>query len=510
MNNLDIRTSLRDLTFIFFKRKWSIVVIFMVTVLAASFWVMFVREDLYEVTAKILVKIGHEQAVPPTVLGDRAITIIGQRYQDVNSEADILTSADLLGRLVDELNLDEPTPQVVPAGLVARIRYHVKSFVRAVREFKEEVLIRLGFRVRLTPREKAIAMLQKGLLVTPQKDSNVLVVRLFLPSRQFGSVILNELVKRYQDFRLKIFVDQSVVRFFENEVASSLAKLEQAEQQLLAFESAGDIQAIDDQKSILLHQIAAARKEFTDADIAVQVGRAKVTRFEKDLESKEPDFASLGAFDQESFPGSLMLQLADLQKQLEALKMAPVANAELIQTNRKQFDLLVNMVASNLRSTLTEAEKTAEERKATLAAHEERLKALHHREMQWRSLKRQSQVLEGTYLFYQKKLEEASATAAMEQKKVGNVETIEHAIDPLKPAGIRKLMVLAMAVAFGLVAGLGWVAVLEFFDHRIYEARAVESRLGAPVMAVLPLVRSRRRSVRMREGLVTAGSGRRT
>ena len=435
MNNLDIRTSLRDLAFILFKRKWSIVVIFTATVVAASFWVMFVREDLYEVTAKVLVKIGHEQAVPPTVLGDRSITVIGQRYQDVNSEADILTSADLL---------------------IARIRYHVKGFVRTVREFKEEVMIRLGFQVRLTPREKAMAMLQKGLLVMPQKDSNVLVVRLFLPSRQFGSAILNKLVELYQDFRLRIFVDQSVVRFFENEVASSLARLERAEQELHTFESAGDIQSIDDQKSVLLRQIADARKEFTESDIAVQVARAKVARFEKDLESKEPDFAS------------------------------------------------------NLRTTLAEAEKTAGERKAALDALDARLKALHAGEMQWRSLKRQAQVLEGTHLFFQKKLEDASATAAMEQKKLGNVEVIEHAIDPLRPAGIRKLMVLAMAVAFGLAAAVGWAAVLEFFDHRIYESRAVETRLGAPVMAVVPLVRSRRRSVRLREGLVTAGSGRRT
>ncbi|MBI4719043.1 MAG: hypothetical protein HY763_14655 [Planctomycetes bacterium] len=510
MNDLALQTSLRDLCFIFFKRKWSILAILLVTAVSALVWIVIIRDNIFEATAKVLVKIGHEQAMPPTVLGERPMMIVGQRYQDVNSEVEILTSNDLLGRLVDELGLDKPGPeQPVPPQLIAKIRYYAKRYVKIITEWKDEVLIKLGFRLRLTPREKAIAMLQAGLLVTPQKDSNVLVVRLFLPAREYLSAIVNKLVDLYREFRLSLFLDTSVQGFFESQVKRGGEELEAAERRLHEFESQWDIRAVENQKEVLLRQIGEARVGLTGAELALSLASAKVERLPQRLDEEKPDFAALGAFEGDSFPGKLMIKLADLQEQLELLRTAPVANSELIRANRAQAQLLLEMIASNLRADRSEKELAFRRHQTLLEDLTARLDALHAREMTWRGLKREVQVLEGSHLYYQTKLQEASATTAMEQQKVGNVEILEHGIDPFKPAGTRKITLLGMALAFGLLAALAWVAVLEFFDHAVYDSKRVESRLGVPVLAVVPVVRPLSGRIWSREQTVVAGARRR-
>lgn len=505
MSQLGLQTSLRDLASIAFRRKWGMGIIFFVTVFSVLAWVLFVREDVYEATARVLVKIGHEQAIPSTVLGERPTMIVGQRYQDVNSEVEILSSTDLIGRLVDELGLDRPGPETErPKQVMAKIRFYAKEYVDLAKDFKNEWMIRLGFRPRLTPREEAIAMIQKGLLVLPQEDSNVVVVKLFFPSRPNAAPVLNKLVELYQDFRLGLFTEQQAVEFFEQEVQTAESRLEAAEKRLHEFETQGDIRSIDDQKQVLINRIAEAGHNLEMAEVSLKITQAKVARFRQENASKEPDYASIGQYEADSFLGGMMLQLAELQKTRIVLEMAPVGNTERIEANRAQFNLLVRLVETNLKAALEEEEKLRDQAAGTLAALQSRLDALHDRELRWRTLLRDRETAENSYLFYRKKLEEASATAAMERNRMGSVEVIEHAITPLSPAGIRKVVLLAISCVIGVLAALAWASVREFFDHGVYEARTLEDKLGAPVLAVVPVVKGG--SLRSTHGVVLAGS----
>jgi len=485
-------------------------IVFLVTVGVAAFYVIFMRDDVYEASAKVLVKIGHEQAIPSTVRAERPMMIIGQRYQDVNSEVEILMSNDLLGRVVDKLGLDKPgPPPPPPQALFPRIRHEIKQVVRSVKEWKNEMLIRLGFRLRLTPREEAVAMLQKGLLVVSVRDSNVIAVKLYLPAREFVSPILNELIDMYRDFRLGMFLDKQAVTFFETETQTAADTLAAAERELHEFEAQGDIQSVSDQIKTLLQQAADARTEQERARITLQTSEARLTRFNADAAAAEPNFAGWGEFPADSFVGKLLLKLVELEQQRRMLNLTPVADSALITANREQFQDLFDVIVSHLRVALEEQRRTFETRSAVLLDLEGRLTALHAREMPWRMLRRAVQVAETTYLSLQKRLEEARATSAMEERKLGNVEIVEHGMAPLGSAGIRKLTLLGIALAAGFVAALAWASLAEFFDHRVYDPQTAEAHVGAPVVAVVPVGRGRRGRMLSREQTVLAGARRR-
>ena len=487
-----LETPLRDIAFIVFKRKWSLLTIVGVTMVSTAFWIWFIRRDVYQVTAKVLVKIGHEQAGASTV-GGPPIMITGERLQDVNSEVEILKSVDLLRQLVDHFGLDKPQPpDPPPASLLPRLRYYVRETTRRVRDWKDEQFIRLGLRERLNPRELAIYELQKGLIVIAERNSTVITAQLLTPSRQNSGTLLNVLLEFYQAFRLRVYHDRSAVSFFRSEVETSLQRLREAEGELRRFEQTWDISAMDRQREILLSEVSSLEQHRREAEIAREEAASKTRRFEAEVKSGEPNLAAVGAFAPNSFPDSLLQQLAALEKEREILRMTELDAGPRIQNNRSQFKAVVAMLGANLRSALAEKQSVYEARQRALATSQAKLRSLQEKENEWGELKRRIRILEENYLLYRKKLDEATAAAAMEQKRIGNVVIIAHAVDPVAPVGTRKMNLLSLALVAAVFAALAWIAVAEFFDNRVFSAEVLEQRLGAPVLGVVPVVKPRR------------------
>ncbi len=480
------QTSFRDLAFVFFKRKWSIFLILTTVLFCAIVWLWFIRDDMYEASAKVLVKIGQEQSPPPTVMGAPP-AVVGWRYQDVNTELDILQSTDLLVQVVDRLGLDKPSPPPpVPDKLIARLRYRAKRIVAVVRDWKDEWLIRLGMRERLTDREKALAMLKAGLSVKPQKDSNIIIATLALPNRQTPSIILNTLLGFYQEFRLTLYSDKSGLKFFQDEVGRKSFALQHSEQQLQAFENASNISLLDKQEETLLQQIAQADDALKVADVSMQEAASKVERLEHEINSKDPNFGALGDVENDSFLQNILRELASLQKQREQLRMTDLDSSDRIQNNRQQFQTLLGIVESNVRSTLAERQQTYRIRQAAASTLHDQLNALHDKRAELTGLQRRVKTGEDQYLFYTRKLEEATADAELEKRHVGNVAIVEQATTPLAPSGRRKTTLLGLALAVGVFFAFAWVSIAEYFDHRIYSAEELKRHFPAPVIAVVP------------------------
>src|SRR5687768_5571081 len=105
MENLLPQASAKDIGFVLYKRRWSIFLILFVTIVGTLGWLLFIRDDVYAVSARILVKIGREQAPPPSVLGSSPL-VVGYRTSEVNSEMEIFQSNEILTRVIDRMNLD--------------------------------------------------------------------------------------------------------------------------------------------------------------------------------------------------------------------------------------------------------------------------------------------------------------------------------------------------------------------------------------------------------------------
>lgn len=485
------QVSTREILFLLFKWKWSILVILSVTMVSVVTYLWIIRDDLYVTEAKLLVKLGVEQAPPTTVVGQQPM-VIGYRSADVNSEIDILTSTELLAQLVDGLAMDRPAPPPpVPAGLFPKVKYYAKRVVRWARDWKEEILIRAGLRERLTPREKAIATLAQGLSVEARKDSNVVVAKLSLPFRKDSSVVLNTLLDDYREFRLKVYQDQGG-ELFRDLLAESAEELRLAEAALHDYEARWGIHNQVKQRDLLLEQLARVQHELHEAEIDSERAQARVERLETELAKQEPNYGALGDVVPSSFQQHLLDKMADLDRRRQELRLTELDDSERLRNNRAQFQALAGTLGANLRSVLSEKKAGSDARRQDLAALEADLDELHDKEMSWTELRRQMESAQDNYLFYRRKLEESSATgSALAQQRTGNVTIIQRAMDPIRPAGPRKTLLLGLAAVAALSTAFAFVSLAQFLDHRIYALEELEAYLSVPVIATIPSIGKR-------------------
>jgi uncharacterized protein involved in exopolysaccharide biosynthesis len=412
----------------------------------------------------------------------------------VNSEIDILQNKELVGQVIDELRLDVPSPPPpFPAtGRLAQIRWYVKDTMTRLREWQNELFIRLGLRPRLGYRERVLSLLSDGLIVLPQKDSNVIVARMFVGVREGGSLILNKLLDRYLTYRLAVWRGSGANDFFSSELERSRGDLEAAEAALAGFEQEHNIVALQTQQQVLVSSISQEEERVRYAAIDLDAAEERLRRVTGELSKPEPDFAAIGQFPEGSFADTAMQQLSALERQREALKLTELDGSVRLTNLTEQFKSVFENVVSNVRAAAAEKKAVHDTRSNALLRMRDELQALHTQESEWTNLKRQVSLAEQNYLKYTEKVRETAGLDELDARHLGNVVIIERATDALRPAGTRKLTLLSAALTVVLLAAFAFMAIAEFFDHRIYSPEMLEALVGAPTIGTIPAVKAAR------------------
>lgn len=482
-----LSTSARDLAYVVFRWKWDILLVVLLALIGSAIYLWLIRGVLYETSAKLLVKLGQEQAPPTTMLGDRTL-LISQRPQDVNSEIDILKSTDLLERVVIKLGLDQPkAPDPVPTGLMPRIKYEVRKYKALAKSYYKEAQIRLGLKKRMTPREEAIYVMQLALAVEAYPETNVLNATLRTPIPDGAGDILNGVVDEYLEFRRTVFMDDQSVGYFEDQVNASLEQVRAVEAAITAFETENDFQNLTEQEKLLLATREETRRRLNEAEVNEQLAQMKLDRFRRSDKDNASDFASVGEFEKDSYPAALMLELVTLSKQREELKSGTGASAQQLIRVESQRSAVLAMLEKYLVASQRERQEQHENIQAQFDETSAKLAQIRAGQTISSENQRALKVAQDNYYFYRERLENSIAVSAMQEERIGNVSVIQHAIDPVEPAGVSRVKLFLFAIAFALCAAIGWASVREYFDHTVNTADQLRRYVAAPVLATLPI-----------------------
>ncbi len=109
--------SLRDFLAVLFKRKAAILTIFLATVITVAVG-SFLMAPTYEAGSSLLVKFGRE-FIYRSEVGDKAPMISFNQEEAINSEINILTSRDIVERVIKTIGLENIYPGLAknpPAG----------------------------------------------------------------------------------------------------------------------------------------------------------------------------------------------------------------------------------------------------------------------------------------------------------------------------------------------------------------------------------------------------------
>ena len=234
-------------------------------------------------------------------------------------------------------------------------------------------------------------------------------------------------------------------------------------------------------------QLASARATLASLELRLKPGhpdigiwKRRIRDLEKRAEAEAAD-APLSAAARPSTPA-------------EALRRKRIAEAEA------EIEQLDSQIAF----------KEAEEKKLrqSVAGYQQRVEMAPTRESELVELTRDYETLRIMYTNLLAKKEESKIAANLERRQVGEqFKLLDPARLPEKPVSPKRWLINIAGAMFGLLIGLGLVALLEYRDSSFRTETELSSHVALPVLAVVPVMLSDQEQRRLRSKRIFARVG---
>ena len=487
-----VRTFLR-------RYKWVIAGVFLCTVLSA-YAALSLTTELYEARAALLVKLGRENLDPPPTARNGVLST-GLRREEIGSEVQILRSADLLDQVVDEIGVESfRVSRVPPPDLIGKVKFYTKTGIRWAKERSQDALIALDLEKRLSERNTIIAFLQQKLTADPQKETDVILLRLRMANPELAVRVEQTLIQKYLTLRVQVRQNRGVKEFFEGEALQLKNALQRAEIRVSEWKQARDLTLPAEQKALLLRQIrelssqrekatshvqaltrqmAAAKRliagsservratQVETPNAAVQQLRERLTKLETErarlLTTYYPGAAPVRAADEE---------IATLRHLVEARESTELGSITTeLNPLRQQLQQSVNQDSVALEG--LSAEASAQERQ--LAELRRELQQIDKADTALAELDRERTLAEQNYLSTMKRLKDADVESQLDLSRISNVSVAIPPAATLEPVYPRKLLITALSLVVGLLLGVALGIVLEWTSDTVRDEEDVES-----------------------------------
>jgi len=500
-----VRTSLRDLLQVLFKHVFMITTVILLTVMSTCIWI-WLRSDVYETSAKVLIKFGGEIADPKASFSPLTPHVLTANTPDINTEAELIKSYALADEVVTELNLDQPSNPSAPSGILPRIRFELKKLYRRVGEIAEEGEIIVGFKERLTPKEKAIVALIEGLKVESVKESSIVNVTLRTPFRAGAGRILNTLLDRYRQHRLAVGQDVAGAHFFETQADAYGNDLREKEQKLNELKMSFAIASLPEQLSITAKNISDTERATRESLNLLAATEAKVVTLKSQLRTLNPTTTVSEVSSRNLELNYLNEKKATLEMERQKLlgKFAPntvpvqdidqqiagvnelirhvdsqVLESKTVSPNSTYVDLQKELLEASQQLDAIGARYRSEIE--ALAAYRAQLRSLTKAEIAYNEMSREISADEDTYRLHKKNALEERSAEALRAGGISSIEIVDAAEDPILPSGIRKTYLVLGSLLVGVILSLGLTSVSEGLDHSVSLPEQVEVWLKCPV-----------------------------
>ena len=333
-------------------------------------------------------------------------------------------------------------------------------------------------------------LLQKQLTVTPPKrDSNVLTIEYTAVDPGFAAAVANAFAAAYVEATVELRVEpaRQYARWFGEQGKILRVDLERAQARLSEFQQKKGIVAKEEnldaemaklaeltsQLTVIQAQTVDARsKQRADAEMLPEVmGSSVVAGLRAEIARQEAKIKDAATNLGKNHP-----QLRSMHAELAELR----ANLE---TESKH-------VAASFRTTRSVSTDKERALRGAIEAQKKKLLELRNERDQLAVLQRDVDAAKNAYDAVAARYTQASLESQATQT---NVSVLSPAADPLEASSPKVLRYTAMAVFFGLLAGLGAAFLWEMLDRRVRCVDDVADMLQIPVLGVVKRERRGRR-----------------
>jgi len=479
-------TSLRDLLTPLFRRKRFLgfaLAGFTILALLAT----FALSGSYKCRMEVLV---NRERVDPSVTSQTTsqapVNPLPLTEEEINSEAELLVSPDLLKEVVLANNLQE------------RERKTLVAFLTSPQN--EEWYV-----------SKAVDHLAKGLNIEVVKKTNMIGVSYTSADPKIAYGVMDKLAGLYLEKHLSVHRPSGSFEFFSKETEKYRQALDKSEAELTAFGHNEGVVAPDVQRTNLAQVAMNSVAAYHNSQQAIAAAKERIAADEKQMKAT-PSRSSTQLVSNSADVLLQQLQATLLAAQIKrtqlAMKYEPTyplvqeADKEIVQTEAAiadakkmqyvnettdrdpTFELLRQDIAK-ARSELAAEIATSAALKQSINSIQTEMVKLDKNAVKQQDLLREVKADEANYLLYLSKREQERTSDALDQKRIGNVAIAVPPILPILPAH-SPLMVFAVGCFMAIFLSLGLTFVMDYLDSSFRTPSEVLETLKVPVLAFVP------------------------
>ena len=455
---------LRDVLSVLFKRK-GLIVTFIILVFAVTFIGNYAWPPTYESSAKLRLMRGRETSqTNSTVLRTpgESVAMVTMTQEDLNSEIELIYSADVLQAVAQKVGLDKEMPG--STGILPKV-------FRAAASVGQQIQYALALKVKPDPAQRALTLLRESIRVTPVKDSHVMEITCRLGNPEAAQQVLTAVIDEYTKKHIDVFSIPKTIGFFEEQSKRIAEELKLAQQKLEEFRTTNKLVSLDAENTLLLEQYTDARKlivQLTETESAAQALGQELT--------DQRTIEILSRSTENPVVTELQLRLLELLLERNRMVQSLGPKHPEVLGVLKAIDNAQNQLKEAISSTRVMTEQKMTEL-------EERLATLNKLQAEADELERDVKTKASAQEYYAQKVEESRVADAMSKESITNIKIISQPDTPANPVRPRKLLNLALALIGGLLGGTAIAFFLEYLDHGLKTPEDVEHFLRIKPLA---------------------------
>jgi capsular exopolysaccharide synthesis family protein len=482
--------NLRELWQVIVKRRWTII-IFTGIVVAAVVTATYLKTPIYR--AALTLQIDSDRVrVFDSKQGEVDVADSGSEYYFYQTQYELLKSRSLALRVVNQMGLaDRPaeTPSE-PPSLFAQTRAWLAGWLPKASEASD---VKPGEPPSDSARiDGVVGELLSGLTVEPVKNSRLVRLYYDSPDRKRAAAVLNNLAKAYINLNLERRFEATTYarNFLQERLQQVKVKLEESEREMIEFARREEIVNVDGKESVVAQNLAAAN---------AALGEAERRRIASEAVYRQ----MLGARGQglsQVLDSKIIQDLKQAKAKLEAqyqdnLSIYKPAYPTMVQLRNQigQIDSLIGQEIGNIRAAITANYEAARAEEALLRTNLDQLKremlALQNRSVNFNILRREVDTNRQLYDGLLQRFKEVGVAAGV---GTNNISVVDEAKVPFGPYKPNLQLNALLALALGLLGGVGLAFLFEHLDDTVRRPDDLEKLLGLPVLGVIPMTKQDR------------------
>jgi len=475
--------SLRDLLTPLFRRK-QLLLITLASVFAVAAGMGLIALHTYRSQMAILVNRERVDSLVTTGVPNQTITEpIAVAEEEINSEAELLLSQDILEKVVVANHLQDQ-----------------KSWLSSLFGTHDE-----NYRIA-----KAVKSLAKRIKVRPSTKANIINVTYSSDDPKLSYAVLNSLAGFYLEKHAEVHRPQGSYEFFAAETERYKKALDASETKLRSFAETSGGAAPDIERTDLDQQLAASIGQLHTTQQAIAADEMRIRSDQEQMKTTPQRSTTQLA----SAPPDMLLQqlgsavlAAETKRTQLALKydasypLVKEADEEVAEaksayekaekTKYITEDTNVDPTWELLREDLARTQADLAAQHAALAANQasvntlqSQMAGLAQKQLDQTDLAREQKANEDNYLLYLAKREQARTSDALDKTKIENVAIATPPAVPVLPVmtvPVVFLLAFMAALFVSLVTAYGF----DYFDSSFHTPADVADTLGIPVVVTM-------------------------